>query len=265
MFTTQQYVVASSLDEAYALNQKPRATVLGGCGWLKMGRRAIGMAIDLSALGLDRIEEFDDRFELGAMVTLRQIETSEALAAAFGPCLRESVRHIVGVQFRNCATIGGSIWGRFGFSDPLTCLTALGASVRLHHAGLVPLSEFIRMDYDRDLLVAVVLPKAGQRAVYLTHRATQTDFPVLAAAVCRRADGTYCAAVGARPQRAALVEDTEGLLAGGVTDASARAFADFTAGRLTFSSNLRGSAEFRRHLCRVLVRRAAIQLEEGQA
>ena len=34
--------------------------------------------------------------------------------------VREAVRHIVGVQFRNCATVGGSIYGRFGFSDVLT-------------------------------------------------------------------------------------------------------------------------------------------------
>lgn len=265
MFTAQQYVVPSTLDEAYMLNQKPKSTVLGGCGWLKMGRRQIGTAIDLSALGLDKIEEFEDRFELGVMVTLRQIETHAGLEAAFGACLRESVRHIVGVQFRNCATIGGSIWGRFGFSDPLTCLLALGASVRLHKAGVMPLSDFAAMPYDRDLLVCVIVPKAGQRAAYLTHRASATDFPVLAAAVCRRADGTYCAAVGARPQRAVLIEDTQGLLASGVTAASAAAFADDAAGRLTFASNLRGSAGFRAHLCHVLVRRAVLQIQEGQA
>lgn len=262
MFTTQEYVKPATLEEAYALNQKPRSTVLAGCGWLKMGRRAIGTAIDLTGLGLDQITELDDRFELGAMVRLRDVETHAGLEEAFGGCLRESVRHIVGVQFRNCATIGGSIWGRFGFSDPLTCLLALGASVRLYHAGEMPLADFIQLPPDRDLLTAVIIPKAGQRCVYLTHRASATDFPVLAAAVCRRADGTVCAAVGARPQRAALVLAPDGLLAQGITADSARAFADHVAEQLSFSSNLRGSAAFRRHLCRVLVRRAAIQLEE---
>ena len=37
----------------------------------------------------------------------------------------KSLRHIVGVQFRNCATIGGSIWGRYGFSDVLTMFLAM--------------------------------------------------------------------------------------------------------------------------------------------
>ena len=119
-------------------------------------------------------------------MTLRQIETSDALTAYFGSCIAECVRHIVGVQFRNCATIGGSIWGRFGFSDPLTLFLALDAEVCLHHGGIIPLREFVQMDYTvRDVLTAVRLPKRGQKAVYLTHRATETDFPVLACAVCK--------------------------------------------------------------------------------
>lgn len=253
MFTTQNYVVASSLDEAYELNQKPKSTVLGGCGWLKMGRRMMSTAIDLSKLGLDQITEQDEYFALGAMVTLRQIETHPGLAAYFGDCIAECVRHIVGVQFRNCATIGGSIWGRFGFSDPLTLFLSLGAEIVLHKAGVVALADFVNMAYDRDILVEVRLPKRGQKAAYVTHRASATDFPVLAVAVCRTADQTVCA-VGARPQRAALVVREDGEVV--------QAFADRCADTLTFSSNLRGSAAYRAHLCRVLVRRAALAIEE---
>ena len=185
MFTIDQYVKVQSLSEAYELAQKKTATILGGCGWLKMGRRPIQTAIDLSGLGLDQIQETDGYFELGCMATLRQIETSKALAACFGDCIAECLRHIVGVQFRNCATIGGSIWGRFGFSDPLTLFLALDAEVCLYRGGVIPLRDFVRMDYDRDVLAAVRLPKRGQKAVYLTHRASATDFPVLACAVCR--------------------------------------------------------------------------------
>ena len=90
MFTTQNYVVASSLDEAYELNQKPKSTVLGGCGWLKMGRRMMSTAIDLSKLGLDQITEQDEYFALGAMVTLRQIETHPGLAAYRRKCALHS-------------------------------------------------------------------------------------------------------------------------------------------------------------------------------
>ena len=265
MFTIDRYVKVQSLSEAYELAQKKTATILGGCGWLKMGRRPIQTAIDLSGLGLDQIQETDGYFELGCMATLRQIETSKALAACFGDCIAECLRHIVGVQFRNCATIGGSIWGRFGFSDPLTLFLALDAEVCLYRGGVMPLRDFVRMDYDRDVLAAVRLPKRGQKAVYLTHRASATDFPVLACAVCRFPAGSggngFRAAVGARPQRAALISDPDGILDAGVTAHSAAAFADWEAAQFTYSSNMRGSAEFRRHLARVLIKRALLALE----
>ena len=61
--------------------------------------------------------------------TLRQIEQSEAVKKLCGDGIEEAVRHIVGVQFRNQATVGGSIYGRFGFSDVLTAFLALDTYV----------------------------------------------------------------------------------------------------------------------------------------
>ena len=59
--------------------------------------------------------------------------------------MREAVRSIVGVQFRNLATVGGSIWGRFGFSDVLTLFLALDTRVLLYRAGEISLREFAGM------------------------------------------------------------------------------------------------------------------------
>ena len=39
MLTIKQYVKASSLEEAYELNQKKSNVVLGGMLWLKMQRK----------------------------------------------------------------------------------------------------------------------------------------------------------------------------------------------------------------------------------
>lgn len=54
------------------------------------------------------------------MATLRDIEMHEGLNKEFQNLFKEAVRHIVGVQFRNCATVGGSIFPKLGFSDVLT-------------------------------------------------------------------------------------------------------------------------------------------------
>lgn len=53
MLKIKSYVKVNSLAEAYELNQKKTARILGGMVWMKMGNRAISTAIDLSGLGLD--------------------------------------------------------------------------------------------------------------------------------------------------------------------------------------------------------------------
>ena len=142
MLKFKQYYRVKSLAEAYELNQKKSNVVLGGMMWLKLQHRTVGGVIDLTDLGLDRITETDEAFTIGAMVSLRDLEQHEGLGTYLGEALHESLRHIVGVQFRNVATVGGSIFGRFGFSDVLTLFLALDAKVKFYHAGELPLSVY---------------------------------------------------------------------------------------------------------------------------
>ena len=79
MIKIREYVKVKDLEEAYQLNQKKSSCVLGGMIWLKMGSRNVGTAIDLSGLGLDSIEEDQEEFRIGAMVTLRELETPNGL------------------------------------------------------------------------------------------------------------------------------------------------------------------------------------------
>ena len=77
----------------------------------------------------------------------------------------------MGVQLRNSATVGGSVYARFGFSDILTCLMALDTYVELHHEGVVPLAEFAARPVsrdDRDILVRIIIRKDGRKAAYTT-------------------------------------------------------------------------------------------------
>lgn len=101
MLKIKSYVKVNSIAEAYELNQKKTACVLGGMVWLKMGNRNISTAIDLSGLGLEGIQETDDEFVIGCMTSLRALETDKRLNEYTQGAIRESVRHIVGVQFRN--------------------------------------------------------------------------------------------------------------------------------------------------------------------
>ena len=102
------------------------------------------------------------------------------------------------------ATVGGSIWGRFGFSDVLTVFLAMDTYVELFCGGMVPLREFVNRKQDRDILVRVIVKKRAGCFAYLSVRNQSTDFPVLAcAASC--IEGEYRLSVGARPARAMLL------------------------------------------------------------
>ena len=94
MITIREYARPATLEEAWQLNQKRPNRVLGGMLWLKMEKISVGTAIDLSALGLDTIEETDTEFAIGAMATLRSLEPHAALNAATNGAMREAVRHI---------------------------------------------------------------------------------------------------------------------------------------------------------------------------
>ena len=261
MLNIQTYVRAKSLEEAYTLNQKRNARVLGGMLWLKMASNTVGTAIDLCELGLDTIEEDETGFTLGAMATLRMLEQHPGLAAYTQNAAAKAVQDIVGVQFRNMATVGGSVWGRFGFSDVLTLLFAADARVNLYKAGTLPIETFAVMPYDRDLLVSVTVPKYRDAAfAYKAMRIQRTDLPVLNCALARL-DGEYRLAVGARPGKAVLLRDENGLLADGITPESAAAFAAYAAQNVPTGANARGSAEYRTHLVEVLTRRCALELE----
>ena len=253
MIKIREYVKVESLEEAWELNQKRTSKILGGMLWLRMGSRNVQKAIDLSGLGLDTIEETEDAFSIGAMVTLRQIELHEGLNALCEGLLHDAVCDIVGTQFRNLATVGGSIFGRFGFSDVMTAFLALDSYVELYKGGVVPMSEFVKIKRDNDILVRVIVKKQAGHFVYLSHRNTRTDFPVLTVAVSD-CGGVKKAVIGARPGIAKMYE--------------IETMDEETAARpqeeTCFQSNMRASETFRRHLAGVLLRRAfgAVQGKE---
>lgn len=254
MVTIANYLRPESLEEAYELNQKKANRVLGGMMWLRLCSPRIQNAIDLSGLDLDYIKETEEAFEIGTMCSLRSLETHQGLEACFDGAVRESLRHIVGVQFRNQATVGGSIYGRFGFSDILTCLLALDTEVVLVHAGKITLAEFVSRKRDRDILEKIIIKKDQRRIVYLSQRATKTDFPMVACAVSKKED-TWYISIGARPARAELA-----VISGKTV--SAEALAGQAVSEMKFGSNMRGSSEYRQAVAEVLVKRAAKMILE---
>lgn len=255
------YVRVGTAAEAYELLQKNRNNkIVAGGIWMRLGSRRVACAIDLSDCGLDTIEETEDEFRIGAMVTLRQLERCRAFNAMCNRVFELAVHDIVGVQLRNTATVGGSIYGRFGFSDVLCSLLALDTYVELTGAGRVPLAEFARMGYVRDVIERVVVKKHDYRASYEAVRKNATDFPSLNVTAAWWEDAWHVA-VGARPLPAELlVGDDSGLVSEYPAEAELRALAARVR-ELSYGSNLWGSAAYRSQIAAPLaiqaVRRAA--------
>ena len=264
MIKVREYRVVESVEEAWELNQKRPNRVVAGNMWLRLGKGQAGTLIDISRLGLDTIEETDEEFVIGAMVPLRELETNTALNAFADGAFREAVRHIIGVQFRNLATVGGSIFGRFGFSDVLTIFLAMDTTVELYKGGMVPLEEFAKMKRDRDILLRLHVRKEKARYVYNSVRTNATtDFPVLTGAMAFLPDHSYRLVIGARPARAVRLAAADQFKGFVNSEDTARKMAEAARDEVVTSGNLRGSAEYRKHLTGVVVKRMMKSLREG--
>lgn len=256
MFTLLDLVQPDNLTEAYQLlTAKRNNTILGGCAFLKMGSKRIGTAIDLSNLDLSYIKEQDGFIVIGAMTSLRDIETNPLLKKYFNGVLPRSVRNIIGVQFRNGVTVGATVYSKYGFSDLITALLALDTEVELFTGGRMPLVDFLAQPYEKDILVKLWIEKSSCQAVYLDLRKSASDYAVLNVAVSKLA-GRWKIAVGARPSRAALAGKAAAFLAkGNLSTAEIEEAAKIAAEELSFGSNARGTADYRRALCQILVKR----------
>lgn len=262
MFTIGNVVQPDTLDQAYELlMSKKNNTVLGGCAFLKMSSKRIATGIDLSELQLNTIKEQDGVIEIGAMTTFRDIETSALLKQAFRGILPIAVSPIIGVQFRNVVTLGASVYSKYGFSDILTALLALETEVERYHGGRMPLDTFLSQPVEKDILTRIFIKNEDRDASYQSMRNSASDYPILNVAVSRRND-QWRVAVGARPVKAEIARKASEFLS--EKDLSKpetiEGAASLATDELSFGTNLRGTAEYRKALCKVLVKRGITEV-----
>lgn len=252
----KEYLKPVSLQEAYNLVKNEQAVVIGGGAFIRLGDREIEKTLDLSNLNLSFVEEKDDEIEIGAMTTLREVECSKILKTEFDGMLSKAVSEIVGVQIRNMATIGGSICGRYGFSDVITPLMALNTYLEFYNLGRVPLEDFLESKSKiEDILVKIIIKKDGRRGKFLSLRNTATDFSILNVAVSRQ-DNEFKIVVGARPLGAKLSKEAmEFISKVELSEGNAQKAGELAAEHLSFGEDLRASEIYRKELCKALVKR----------
>lgn len=250
-----KYIKVKNFEEARKiLEDDKNPVVLGGTTFLRLGGQEYSTAIDLSELGLKYIRETGGTIEIGAMATLRDIEVSRTTSKHFGTFLEDAVRHIIGVQFRNCATVGGAVCGRFGFSELITAFSVLDCDLEFDRAGRIPFDDFISgKKLKKDILKSVFIRINNGKYSYKSQRNSDADFPVIA--VAASLEDELKIAVGARPGIAKLSKEGVKHLS---TDMDRGI--KLIKGEFSFGTDIRAGADYRKRVCGVLARRAVAEV-----
>lgn len=256
------YIKVNSIDEAYnKLITSEKNVVLGGGAFLKLLPKEYDTAIDLKDLGLDYIKDYENYIEIGAMTTLREVETNKTLQECLNGILSKAASVIMGVQLRNLSTVGGTVWGRYGFSDFITALLALETKVCLYKLGEISLDEFISSSTNyKDIILCLKISKNITSAAFKDFRTTATDFAILNVAASR-VNNHYKIAIGARPGVATVACKTMDLI-NNIDNPIEKLpeIINILSNEVHFGSDLRASSEYRNDIAKVLLKRCLMEV-----
>jgi carbon-monoxide dehydrogenase medium subunit len=237
------------------------ATVLAGGHSLlpvmKLRLAAPEMVIDIGRLAeLNYIKVDGDEVAIGGVTRHRDLVISDVLAAEC-PLLPAVARTVGDPQVRHRGTIGGSLAHGDPASDLPAAVLALGGTVVLRSPRgerSVPMTEFYTGVFSSvkepdELVVEVRVPRTGTAGwAYEKFTRRSNDWAIVAVAVVDGRVGLVN--MGSTPLRASA---TEAALAEGKSIEEAAALAD--EGTEPPADNA-GTPEYRRHLVKVLTKRA---------
>jgi carbon-monoxide dehydrogenase medium subunit len=264
------YQRAGSAEEAIALlgEHGDEAKLLAGghslLPLMKLRLATPGVLIDVGRLtDLSYIRDGGDHIAVGALTRHRDLEISELLGAEL-PILAHVASLVGDPQVRHRGTIGGSVAHGDPASDLPAVVLACGATLVARGPSgerQIPATEFFSGFLETalapdELLTEIRFPKlAGAGWSYQKFNRRAQDWAIVGVAAVRNGTaGVALVNMGSTLVRATGVEEA---LAGGASVVDAAQQAD--AG-LDPPADLNASSEYRRHLAKVLVRRA---LEES--
>lgn len=263
-----RYRRASSVDEAIALlaEHGDEAKLLAGghslLPLMKLRLAAPEVVVDIAGIdGLSFVREEGGTLSIGALTRYHELR-SDPLLVEHAPLIAHVAGTIGDPQVRHRGTIGGSVAHGDAAADLPAALLACAAEFcvrgpggrRVVAAGEFFLGPFTTALGEDEVLTEIRVPKrsgVGWGFEKFTRRGI--DWAIVGVAVCGRAVGLVN--MGGTPLRA---EATERALAGGASIAEAAALA---AEGTSPADEPHATAEYRRHLARVLTERALVQAD----
>jgi len=266
------YEVAESVDHALELlRTKEDAKLLAGghslLPLMKLRLARPGTLVDIGRLGLTGVRDAGDHIAVGALTRHHDLN-NDPVAREHCPLAAYAAGLVGDPQVRHRGTIGGSLAHGDPASDLPTVCLALDAQIVARGPGgerQIAASEFFRGFFETavaedEIVTEIRLPKVGSAGwSYLKHRQRALDWATVGvAAVVGVSNGSIEGArigltnMGQTPLRAAAAEAA---LAGAPRDGIAQAAEKADEGTDP-PSDTWASADFRRHLVRVLTARA---------
>lgn len=207
---------------------------------------------------------------IGALTTISEIESSSIVREHY-PILAQACHVVANIRIRNMATIGGNLAHADYQSDPPTVLAALDARVELmspKQCRELPLGDFQLGSYETALspgeLVSAIMvpPPSDLKGLYLKFTTgSSEERPCAGVAALARMENGACRelrlAVGAVTQRPVRIGAGEEMARGRVLDRELiERIAAETSRMVDPIEDVRGPADYKRHLVEVLARRA---------
>jgi carbon-monoxide dehydrogenase medium subunit len=262
-----EYEVAESVEHAIELlgSGDDAKLLAGGHSLLPLMTLRFSrpsLLVDVGRLPLDYVREDGDEIAIGALTRHYELAT-DPLLAAHCPIVPRAAAQIGDRHVRHRGTIGGSVAHADPAGDLPSVLLALDATLVAQGPEgerQIAAADFFRGVFEtalgpQDVLTEVRVPKvAGGAYVKFVRRAQ--DWATVGVAAVR--DGSVRVALthmAPTPVRARGVEDAIG--AGADAEAAAERADEGTEP----GSDVMASADYRRHLARVLVRRALEDLD----
>lgn len=229
------------------------------------------VVIDIGRIkDLDRLERVDAKVRIGAMVRQRAVERAP-LIAQFAPLLADAVPHIGHVATRSRGTVVGSLCHADPAAELPVCAMLLGAEFILRSqagsrtvkAAAFFANAMITSARDDELVAEVQFPVSSPAVgfAFCEMARRSGDFALVSvAATIRRDQGGNVAdgavtlgGVGDVPKQFRLGEFAAGAR---IDVGTYEAFGQHVAGSIDARNDLHASAEYRRSVAAVLVRRA---------
>ncbi|MBN2300410.1 MAG: FAD binding domain-containing protein [Acholeplasmataceae bacterium] len=254
----KNYKRAQSLNEAYQLlSENPKNILIGGGIWLKMSNPSVNTLIDLSDLNLDQIEDLGSKIKVGAMVNLRDFEMHPSIQELGHGFLSHGVSQILGVGFRNVATIGGTIAGRYPFSDVITPLLTLKVKLIFYPTLEMSLEDYMNSKTKMNhILTHIVIEKENGKGFFKKVAKVSLEFATLNIAVFNVSKEIRIV-VGARPTAPILAHEAmdfinnQNKINEEVINQTVKIMLEHT----KFGSNYQASEAYRQELAKVYVKR----------